>query len=312
MGAENITSVKEFILLGLTSHRGTQLLLFGVILIVYLLTLLGNLLIITLVWADSQLHTPMYFFLSNLAGMEIGFVTSTLPQMLAHLVTGNGVLSLTRCMLQGYIALYTGSVECLLLGVMAYDRYLAICCPLLYARAMSKFHQVLLATTCWITGFVFSVTYVVCTFRHSFCGSSLINHFMCELPVVLKLACGDTKITKAIVSGLSAFIVLIPLSIILSSYGFILNTVLHMRSTEGWRKAFSTCGSHLTVVILFYGTVISMYVIPQPDSAPDRNKEIAVFYLIVTPLLNPIIYTLRNKDIHSAVFKMVRRWGFEQ
>ncbi|KAM3821233.1 olfactory receptor 5P56-like [Vipera latastei] len=312
MEAENFTSVKEFMLVGLTSHRGTQLLLFGVLLVIYLLILLGNLLIITLVWADSQLHTPMYYFLSNLAAMEIGLVTSTLPPMLAHLVTGNGVLSLTRCMLQGYIALNIGSAESLLLGVMAYDRYLAICSPLLYATAMSKFHQVLLVSTCWIIGFAFSLIYVVSTFRQSFCGSNLINHFMCELPIVLKLACGDIKMTKVIVSGLSAFMVFIPLSIILSSYGFILHSILHMRSTAGRSKAFSTCGSHLTVVTLFYGTVISMYIIPHPDSGPSHNKEMTVCYLVVTPLLNPVIYTLRNKEIHSAVIKMARRWGFEQ
>ncbi|XP_032092261.1 olfactory receptor 477-like [Thamnophis elegans] len=312
MGTENLTSVKEFMLVGLTSHRGTQLLLFGVLLLIYLLILFDNLLIITLVWADSQLHTPMYFFLSNLAVMEIGLVTSTLPQMLAHLITGSGILSLTRCMLQGYIALNIGSAESLLLGVMAYDRYLAICSPLLYATAMSKFHQVLLVGTCWITGCAFSMIYVVSTFRHSFCGPNLINHFVCEMPVVLKLACDDIKMTKAIVSGLSAFMVFIPLSVILSSYGFILHSILHMRSTAGRSKAFSTCGSHLTVVILFYGTVISMYIIPHPDSGPSHNKEMTICYFVVTPLLNPVIYTLRNKEIHSAVIKMARRWGLEQ
>ncbi|XP_032092264.1 olfactory receptor 477-like [Thamnophis elegans] len=312
MGTENLTSVKEFMLVGLTSHRGTQLLLFGVLLLIYLLILFDNLLIITLVWADSQLHTPMYFFLSNLAVMEIGLVTSTLPQMLAHLITGSGILSLTRCMLQGYIALNIGSAESLLLGVMAYDRYLAICSPLLYATAMSKFHQVLLVGTCWITGCAFSMIYVVSTFRHSFCGPNLINHFMCELPIVLKLACDDIKMTKAIVSGLSAFMVFIPLSVILSSYAFILHSILHMRSTAGRSKAFSTCGSHLTVVILFYGTVISMYIIPHPDSGPSHNKEMTICYLVITPLLNPVIYTLRNKEIHSAVIKMARRLGLEQ
>ncbi|XP_032092254.1 olfactory receptor 477-like [Thamnophis elegans] len=312
MGTENLTSVKEFMLVGLTSHRGTQLLLFGVLLLIYLLILFDNLLIITLVWADSQLHTPMYFFLSNLAVMEIGLVTSTLPQMLAHLITGSGILSLTRCMLQGYIALNIGSAESLLLGVMAYDRYLAICSPLLYATAMSKLYQVLLVGTCWITGCAFSMIYVISTFRHSFCGPNLINHFACELPIVLKLACDDIKMTKAIVSGLSAFMIFIPLSVILSSYGFILHSILHMRSTAGRSKAFSTCGSHLTVVILFYGTVISMYIIPHPDSGPSHNKEMTICYLVITPLLNPVIYTLRNKEIHSAVIKMARRLGLEQ
>ncbi|KAM6451821.1 olfactory receptor 2G3-like [Liasis olivaceus] len=312
MGAENYTSIREFILLGLTSHPRSQLVLFVAVLLIYLLTILGNSLIIILVRVDSQLHTPMYFFLSHLAGMEIGYVTSTQPQMLAHLLTGNGTISFARCTLQGYITLAMGSTECLLLGAMAYDRYLAICHPLVYALAMDRLHQILLATSCWTIGFGFSAIYVICTFRHPFCGPNHINHFICEPPVVLKLACGDTRITEVIGFGLSTCIVLVPLFVILTSYVFILDSVLHMRSTAGWHKAFSTCGSHLAVVSLFYGTIISMYIVPQSDSAPDRDKKIAVFYLVITPLLNPIIYTLRNKDIHSAVLKMLRRWDLEE
>ncbi|XP_034267419.1 olfactory receptor 2J2-like [Pantherophis guttatus] len=306
MGAENSTTTREFILLGLTSHPKTRLLFFVTVLLIYLLTIFGNTLIIILVWVDSQLHTPMYFFLSHLAGMEIGYVTSTLPQMLSHLWTGSGVISLARCTLQGYMTLAMGSTECLLLGAMAYDRYLAICHPLVYALAMDRLHQLFLATSCWTIGFGFSAIYVLCTFHHPFCGV-LINHFICEAPIVLKLACGDTRITKAIVFGLSTFIVLVPLFVILASYGYILDSVFHMRSTGGWHKAFSTCGSHLAVVTLFYGTVISMYIVPQSDSTPDRYKKIAVFYLVITPLLNPIIYTLRNKDIHLAALKMLKR-----
>ncbi|XP_063158671.1 olfactory receptor 2D3-like [Candoia aspera] len=313
MANENFTSVKEFILLGLTSHRRTQLLLFGVIFIIYWLTVLGNLLIIILVQVDSRLHTPMYFFLSNLAGMEIGYVTSTLPQMLAQLLTGNGAISLAHCVMESYIALTMGSTECLLLGVMAYDRYLAICHPLIYASSMDRMHQLLLATSCWTIGCLFSVIYVALIFHHPFCGSNHINHFICELPVVLKLACDDTKITKAIVfiNGLSAFIVLVPLSVILSSYGLILYSILDMRSTTGWHKVFFTCGSHLIVVTLFYGTIISMYIIPHSDTGQDRDKQIAVFYVVVTPLLNPIIYTLRNKEVHKAALKMLRDFGFK-
>ncbi|XP_007444769.1 olfactory receptor 2D3-like [Python bivittatus] len=307
---ENFTSVKEFILLGLTSHRRMQLLLFGVILMIYLLTVLGNLLIIILVQVDSRLHTPMYFFLSNLAVMDIGYVTSTLPQMLAQLLTGNGAISLACCVMESYIALTMGSTECLLLGVMAYDRYLAICHPLIYASSMDRMHQLLLATSCWTIGCLFSVVYVAFIFHHPFCGPS-INHFICELPVVLKLACDDTKITKSVVFGLSAFIVLVPLSVILSSYGLILYSILDLRSTTGWRKAFFTCGSHLIVVTLFYGTIISMYIIPHSDTGQDHDKQIAVFYVVVTPLLNPIIYTLRNKEVHKAALKMLRDFGFK-
>ncbi|XP_025028638.1 putative olfactory receptor 2B8 [Python bivittatus] len=312
MSVENFTSGTGFILLGLTHQRKEQILLFMVFLIIYLLTVLGNLLIIILVRIDAQLRTPMYFFLSHLAGLEIVYVTGSLPQTLAFLLDGNRVLSSTRCILQGSTGLSTGSTECLLLGVMAYDRYLAICKPLKYASAMDKTHQLLLATSCWTIGFLFSVVYVAFLFHHPFCGLNYINHFICELPVVLKLACDDTKLTEAILYGLSAFIVLVPFSVILCSYSCILYSIFQMQSAAGWHKAFSTCGSHLTVVTLFYGTVISMYIIPQSNSFPDRDKQIAVLYVAVTPLLNPIIYTLRNRDVHRAVGKLLRRKSFKR
>ncbi|XP_063158676.1 olfactory receptor 10C1-like [Candoia aspera] len=312
MRAENFTSETGFILLGLTSHRKQQILLFVVFLTIYLLTILGNLLIIILVRIDAQLHTPMYFFLSHLSGLEVVYVTSTLPQTLAHLLAGNGVLSSTRCMLQGGSALSMGSTECLLLGVMAYDRYLAICNPLRYASAMDRKHQHLLATSCWIIGCLFSMVNVVCIFRHPFCGPNSINHFTCELQFVLKLACGDINCTKAILKGLSAFIVLVPFSAILCSYSRILYSICQMQSAAGWQKAFSTCSSHLIVVSLFYGTIISIYILPQSSSFPDRDKKIAVLYVVVTPLLNPIIYTLRNKEVHKAVGKVLKRRSFEE
>ncbi|XP_032092270.1 olfactory receptor 1D2-like [Thamnophis elegans] len=312
MDAENFTSEAEFILLGLTSHRTEQILVFAVFLTIYLLTVLGNLLIILLVHTDAQLHTPMYYFLSHLAGTDIVYVTTTLPQTLAHLLAGNGVLSSIRCMLQGGSALSMGSTECLLLGVMAYDRYLAICNPLKYASAMDKKLQHLLASSCWIIGCLFSMVNAVCIFHHSFCGRNSINHFTCELQFVLKLACGDVKHTKAILNGLSAFIVLVPFSIILCSYSCILYSICQMRSAAGWQKALSTCGSHLAVVTLFYGTIISIYIIPQSSSYPDREKKIAVLYIVVTPLLNAIIYTLRNKDIHQAMSRVWKRGCFEK
>ncbi|XP_007437781.2 olfactory receptor 13F1-like [Python bivittatus] len=312
MEANNFTAVSEFVLAGLTNHRKTQILLFVVILIIYLFTLLGNVVIIVLVQADSRLHTPMYFFLTHLSGLEICYVSSTVPQMLVHLLSGNGTISFIRCTSQMYIAfaLSMGSTECLLLGVMAYDRYLAICKPLRYASAMDRKHQHLLATSCWIMGCLFSMVNIVCIFHHPFCGSNSINHFTCELQFVLKLACGDIKRTKAILNGLSTFIVLVPFSIILCSYSCILYSICQMQSVAGWQKIFSTCGSHLVVVTLFYGTIISIYIIPQSISDPDREKKIAVLYIAVTPLLNPIIYTLRNKDVHTAMGKVLKRSSF--
>ncbi|XP_033024151.1 olfactory receptor 2G3-like [Lacerta agilis] len=312
MGSANLTTITEFILVGLTSHRKTQILLFVVILIIYSLTIMGNLVIIMLVWADSSLHTPMYFFLIQLSGLEICYVTSTLPQMLAHLLSGNGAISFAHCAIQMYIALGMGGTECLLLAAMAYDRYLAICHPLLYTTAMGRWRQLQLALVCWMGGFLLGSINVACTFRLPFCGPNRINHFFCELPVVLKLACADTHLTQAILFVASVLALLIPISVILTSYGLILSSVLRMRSTARRHKAFSTCASHLVVVTLFYGTVMSMYMIPQSGSAPDRDKQIAVFYVVVTPLLNPIIYTLRNKDVHGAAAKVLGRWSFEK
>ncbi|XP_034267458.1 olfactory receptor 5P50-like isoform X2 [Pantherophis guttatus] len=312
MGAENFTSETRFILLGLTSHRKEQILVFAVFLTIYLLTILGNLLIILLVHTDAQLHTPMYFFLSHLAGLDIVYVTTTLPQTLAHLLAGKGMLSLTCCILQGGSALSLGSTECLLLGVMAYDRYLAICNPLRYASSMDRKHQHLLAISCWIIGGLFSTVNVVFILHHSFCGPNHINHFFCELRFLLDLACDDIKVTKAIFNSLSAFIVLVPFWVILCSYSCILYSICQMRSAARWQKAFSTCGSHLVLVTLFYGTIMFIYIIPQSSSSPDRNKNVAVMYLVVTPLLNPIIYTLRNKDVHRAVIKVLKRRNFEE
>ncbi|XP_063158670.1 olfactory receptor 5P56-like [Candoia aspera] len=310
--AENFTSVKEFILLGLSSHRKIHVLLFLVILIIYSLTVLGNLLIIILVQADVQLNTPMYYFLSHLAVIEICYVTSTMPLMLSHLVAGNGAISFPFCITQIYVVGSMATTESLLLGVMAYDRYLAICHPLTYAVVMDKRCQLQFALACWIIAPLLCGICDVFLVCQTYCGPNQINHFMCEIPAVLKLSCGETQIVENIISGVGAFLLLLPFCVILTSYALILYSVSHMKSTAGQHKAFSTCGSHLLVVTLFYGPGIFMYVIPKSNSAPDRNKQTAIFYVLITPLLNPIIYTLRNKDIHRAVRKIMQRKDFEQ
>ncbi|XP_060110848.1 olfactory receptor 2D3-like [Heteronotia binoei] len=311
MGTENLTFVADFILAGLSSHRKTQMFLFLVILLVYLLSLVGNLMTILLVRTNSHLHTPMYFFLMHLSGLEICYVTTTLPQMLAHLLSGNGSISFTRCMFQVYIFQSLAGAECFLLGAMAYDRYLAICHPLVYTIAMDTCRQWQLASASWFGGFLLALINVLCTLHFPFCGPNHLNHFFCELPMLLKLACADTLVLEAILFGTAGLAILGPLIVILTSYGLILSSVLQMTSTSGRHKAFSTCASHLAVVTLYYGTTCFMYLIPRARTVPDRDKKIAVLYAVVTPLLNPIIYTLRNKDIHKAVVKMLERKSFE-
>ncbi|XP_053120154.1 olfactory receptor 2D3-like [Hemicordylus capensis] len=312
MEAENRTSITEFILVGLTNDRKKQILLFVITLLIYSLSIVGNVMVIMLVRADSRLHTPMYFFLTQLAYVEICYVTSTFPQMLFNLLTGNGAISLTRCALQMFIALSLGVTECFLLAAMAYDRYLAICHPLLYTILMGRGRQLQLASASWGWSTFFATIGVSCTFHHHFCGPNRINHFFCELPVVLKLACANTQVTELIVFLAATVVLLSSISTVLTSYGLILSTVLKMRSTAGRHKAFSTCASHLAVVTVFYGTVITMYMRPGQVRASDFDKQIAIFYIMVTPLLNPIIYTLRNKDIHAAAAKVLGRQDMVQ
>nr|XP_028560529.1 olfactory receptor 2G3-like [Podarcis muralis] len=307
MTPENQTSVREFILVGLSSHRTTQLLLFFMILLVYSLTLLGNLVIIMIVQADPRLHTPMYFFLTHLSILEICYTTSTVPQMLAHLLSGNGAISHTRCAIQMYTTMTLGGTECFLLAVMAYDRFLAICHPLLYTIAMDRSRQWQLASASWIICCLIAALNIGCTFQHPYCGPNHVNHFFCELPLVLKLACDNTYVTETIVFWTSVVVLLCPLSIVLTSYGLILSSVLQMGSRAGWHKAFSTCASHLAVVSLYYGTLIFMYLKPASANAPNQDKQIAFFYIVVTPLLNPVIYTLRNKDVHGAVARVMEK-----
>ncbi|XP_060110857.1 olfactory receptor 5AP2-like [Heteronotia binoei] len=310
MDAENLTSITEFILVGLSNQRTTQLLLFVAILLTYSLTIMGNLVVILLVRFDPCLQTPMYYFLMHLSSLEIFYVTSTEPQMLAHLLAGNGVISYTRCAAQLFDSLSLGASECFLLAVMAYDRYLAICQPLLYPVVMDRGCQMQLASSCWVGGFLYGTIYVGCTFYHTYCGPNRINHFMCEMPLVLKLACDDTHISQTIVFVLAGVGLLISIIVVVTSYTIILFSVLQMRSVTGLRKAFSTCVSHLIVVTMFYGTILFMYAIPHSETSLNHDKNIALFYVVGTPFLNPIIYTLRNKDVHKAVARVLRRGGF--
>ncbi|XP_053120177.1 olfactory receptor 2D3-like [Hemicordylus capensis] len=303
----NHTSITQVVLLGLTSHRRTQIALFVVIFIAYLLTMLGNLLVLMLVQFDARLHTPMYFFLSNLSGLEMSLISAIVPQMLAHLLEGSGSVSFYHCIAQTYIISSLGCTEGLLLGVMAYDRYLAICCPLVYAVAMSRGCCIMLATASWACGFFFPVVFTHLILKLPFCGPNHINHFSCTLLMLLRLVCADIRQVEVIIFVVSIIVFLVPLLAILTSYGLILMSVVRMSSGARRSKAFSTCASHLMVVTLFYGCLIAVYMRPRSGTDSSHDKHFSIFYVVITPLLNPVIYTLRNKDVHAAVAKVICR-----
>uniref|UniRef100_A0A8C8RMR5 Olfactory receptor n=1 Tax=Pelusios castaneus TaxID=367368 RepID=A0A8C8RMR5_9SAUR len=309
----NQTSMpREFILLGFSSHPEIQLALFMGFLSLYLVTLLGNFLTIFLIGAEPLLHTPMYFFLTNLSLLEVGYTSSVLPQMLAHLLAEQRSISLARCMAQMYLFLSFGITECFLLTVMSYDRYIAICLPLHYPLRMAKKECVIMVSISWVGGFLISAINTASTFQLSFCGHREIDHFLCEMPAMVSLACAGKDQAHIVMSISCVFTLVCPLFSIILSYAFILGTILNIPSTEGRHKAFSTCSSHLVVVSLFFGTVISMYLRPRSSSSMGQLKTSSVFYIAVTPMLNPLIYSLRNKEVKAALSKALRKCGFQK
>ncbi|XP_014459755.2 olfactory receptor 2D2-like [Alligator mississippiensis] len=301
----NTTSVSEFILLGFSSHPKTQLLLFVLFLAIYLATLFGNSLLIALVKTDSRLHTPMYFFLANLSFLDISYTTTTVPQMLVHLLSTKRSISYVACVAQMYIFLSLGISECMLYAVMAYDRYVAICHPLRYTVIMNRSVCIKMAIGFWVCGFFFATLIASFTMRLPYCNLNEINHFFCEVPAILKLACADTHLTELVVFVTSVIMLLIPVSLILISYVFILEAILRISSAEGRFKTFSTCSSHITVVTIFYGAGIFTYMRPASSYSPERDKKFSLLYNVVSALLNPLIYSLRNKEVKAAVLKMM-------
>ncbi|XP_068942006.1 olfactory receptor 5AR1-like [Petaurus breviceps papuanus] len=305
MESSNLTSVTEFILLGLSSRPELQVYLFLIFLMVYLMILLGNLLIMLLILRDSRLHTPMYFFLTNLSSIEVCFTSCVFPQMLAHFLAERKSISYSCCVLQFYTSLSFGIAECYILSVMAYDRYVAIRDPLRYSVTMNWGICGRLAAGSWLGGFVLSAVDTVATFQLSFCHNNVINHFLCEMPALLHLSCTDTSQAELVMQVLCIFTLLCPITFIILSYAHIIIAVLRIRSAQGRRKAFSTCSSHLLVVTLFFGTIMSLYLKPKSLSSPEYNKIVSVFYEVFTPALNPLIYSLRNKEVKMALRKLL-------
>uniref|UniRef100_A0A8B9WK99 Olfactory receptor n=1 Tax=Bos mutus grunniens TaxID=30521 RepID=A0A8B9WK99_BOSMU len=303
MDVGNHTILTEFILLGLSTDPQWQLILFGVFLTVYLVTLSGNMTLVILIRIDSHLHTPMYFFIGNLSFLDFWYTSVYTPRILATCISEDKRFSLAECGAQLFFSCVVAYTECFLLAAMAYDRHMAICNPLLYSSSMSHSLCTRLVAGSYIGGFLNAIAHTANTFRLSFCGKNIIDHFFCDAPPLVKMSCTDTKVYEEVVLGLVGFTVLSSILVIIISYFRILLAILRIRTASGRRKAFSTCASHLVSVTLFYGSLLFMYSRPSSTYSLKRDKVAALFYTVVNPLLNPLIYSLRNKDVKEAFWK---------
>ncbi|XP_040351730.1 olfactory receptor 1030 isoform X1 [Herpailurus yagouaroundi] len=303
----NSTSVTEFVLLGLTDRPELQPILFVLFLVIYLITVGGNLGMLVLIRIDSRLHTPMYFFLASLSGLDLCYSTNVTPKMLVNFLSEKKTISYAACLTQCYFFIAMVITEYYMLAVMAYDRYVAICNPLLYSSKMSRGVCIRLIAGPYVYVFLSGLMETMWTYRLTFCDSNIINHFYCADPPLIQLSCSDTFIKETSMFVVAGFNLSSSLLIIVISYIFILTAILRMHSAEGRHKAFSTCGSHLVAVTVFYGTLFCMYVRPPTDKSVEQSKIIAVFYTFVSPMLNPIIYSLRNKNVKQAFWKLMRR-----
>ncbi|XP_062992612.1 olfactory receptor 10A2-like [Elgaria multicarinata webbii] len=300
----NRSTMNNFLLLGFSDLPSLEGLFFSVFLTTYLLTLIGNVFIIIATLADQTLHYPMYFFLRNLSFLEICYTSVIIPKMLENLLSEDKTMSFISCAFQMTIFLITGAAECFLLAAMAYDRYVAICQPLHYTLIMSNRVCLGLVAASWLAGIPVQLGQMFLVFTSCFCDSNEINHFFCDIPALLNLVCGDTSINEQIALVEVVLLALIPFALILMSYMCIATTILKMPSAEGRRKAFSTCSSHLMVVLVFYGSGMTVYLTPQSSHSLDKDKFLSLFYTVLPPLLNPVIYSLRNREVQVALRKV--------
>ncbi|XP_077169601.1 olfactory receptor 10A7-like [Paroedura picta] len=308
----NFTRVTEFVLLGLSSHPELQVLLFMVFLLVYIIIMVGNMLIFIMILVDLSLQTPMYFFLKVLSFLDICYSSVTLPKMLSNFLSKDKRISYTGCAAQMFFLLFLGASECFLLAAMAYDRYVAICKPLMYMTIMNEKVCYSFTILSWFFGNVVSLVQTIWVFALPFCKSNQINYFFCDIPPLIKLSCVDTS-TYEMQAFITTFIVIfIPFSFIVVSYLLIIHNILKMTTMESRQKAFSTCSSHLLVVTLYYGSGSLIYLKPKSIYSQDSNKVLALMYTVVTPMLNPIIYSLRNKEISGAMKKMINKAKHQQ
>lgn len=300
MDCENGTNIVEFVLLGLPSQHEQQLLFFLVFLLMYVVGLLGNIMIIILITLDTRLQTPMYFLLRSLSVVDVGFLSVTVPQMLAHLVSSSKTIPFYSCMAQFFFFYVFGVTDLLVVSVMALDRYMAICNPLHYATVMNQKFCGHLVAGCWIVSTLHSMLHAGLLLRLTYRGKNHLAHYFCDHQPLLQLSCSDISINEAVIFFEGVIIILGPFVFIILTYACIVRAVMHF-SSSGRRKAFSTCSSHLTMVVLFYGAIIGVYFLPTSNYSSQRGAIFAVMYTIITPMCNPYIYSLRNKDVKEAL-----------
>ncbi|XP_047641732.1 olfactory receptor 10AD1-like [Phacochoerus africanus] len=309
----NGSTVTEFVLVGFEqSSPSTRALLFALFLALYSLAMAMNGLIIFITWTDPRLNSPMYFFLGHLSFLDVCFITTTIPQMLIHLVVKNHSVSFVACMTQMYLVFFVGVAECILLAFMAYDRYVAICHPLNYAQIMSWQVCVRLVSTAWFFGLINGLFLEYMSLRNPFCRDNHIENFFCEAPVVIALSCGDPRFSLKMIFADAIVVLLSPMVLIVISYARILTSILGRASSSGRGKTFSTCASHLTVVIFFYTSAMFSYMNPRSTHGPDKDKPFFLLYTIITPMCNPIIYSFRNKEMKGAMVRALGRSSLAQ
>uniref|UniRef100_A0A8C9JV85 Olfactory receptor family 5 subfamily F member 1 n=1 Tax=Panthera tigris altaica TaxID=74533 RepID=A0A8C9JV85_PANTA len=307
MSGENDTSLEGFILLGLADTMELRIILFLLFFGIYALTVLGNVGMILLIGTDSRLHTPMYFFLANLSFVDVCYSSAITPKMLVDLLSETKTISFAGCFLQLYFFIALATTEAILFGLMAYDRYVAICNPLLYSLIMSRTACLKMAAGAFTAGFLNSMVNTSYVGSLPFCGSNVIHHFFCDSPPLFRLSCADTHVNESIFSAFAGANLAGTLLIILTSYSYILFSVFHMHSGQGRHKAVSTCASHLTAITLFYATAIYTYLRPSSSYSLGQDKVASVFYTVVIPMLNPLIYSLRNEEVKKALWNFTTR-----
>ncbi|XP_073422713.1 olfactory receptor 12D1-like [Dendrobates tinctorius] len=307
MKIHNWTSIDGFILLGITDVPDLQIFLFIIFLMFYLFNLSGNLSIVLLIIIEQSLYKPMYFFLGNLSFLDVFYSTTTVPKMLSGLLLDDKMISVFGCIAQLHFFHFLGSTEALLLSAMSYDRYVAICNPLRYHVLMGRTSCIQLASSCWLIGFIYSLLQTIITFRLPYCNKKQVTHFYCDIKPVIKLACANTKQSELLVSGIFALVAVSTFLLITMSYFYIASHLLKIRSRQERRKAFSTCTSHITVVFLYIGTALCMYLGPTTQNSLEQDRMSAILVTVITPAVNPLIYTLRNKDVKKSFYRVLAR-----